>query len=311
MANLRALITGIDGFVGKYLARYLLGMGYKVYGTTIIKGYSHGQVEIYHMDVLEISNVKQVIQEIMPNEIYHLAGQSAVGLSWGNPTLTMSVNINGTINLLDATREYCKNAKVLIIGSSDQYGMIKAQDCPVSEENSLNPCSPYAISKCAQEQIATLYINSYNMNIIRVRAFNHIGPGQATNFVIPDFANKIVEIERGANPILKVGNLEAYRDFTDVRDIVVGYYLLMQKGSVKKIYNIGSGTTVKIADILALLLSMSNTAITVEIDKDKLRPIDVPIIQCDNTKIIKDTGWKIEYNLETTLKDVIEECRRK
>ncbi|WP_252221701.1 MULTISPECIES: GDP-mannose 4,6-dehydratase [unclassified Clostridium] len=306
---MRALITGVNGFVGHYLSQYLIEQGYEVYGTVIEDNIKMDNVKILKMNLLNKKEVNETIKNINPEQIYHLAGQSAVGLSWDNPTLTMNVNINGTINLLDAVRNNNINTKILIIGSSDEYGIIKPEECPINEQHKLNPNSPYAISKMTQEEISKLYIKSYKMNIIMVRAFNHIGPMQSKNFVVSDFASRIAEIEKGAEAIIRVGNLEAYRDFTDVRDIVKGYELLMSYGKIGEIYNIGSGKPYKIQQILDILLSLSTTNINVEIDKNRLRPSDVPIIQCDNSKIKSHTNWSIEYDIKDTLKDTLDYWR--
>lgn len=266
---MKALITGVNGFVGKYLSKYLIDKGYNVYGTVIEDDVQMDNVNIKKMNLLNKKEVNETIKSINPDYIYHLAGQSAVGLSWKEPTLTMNVNINGTINLLDAVRENNIDTKVLIIGSSDEYGVIKPEDCPIREEKRLNPASPYAISKMAQEEISKLYVSSYKMNLIMVRAFNHIGPMQGKNFVVSDFASKIADIEKGAEPVIRVGNLEAYRDFTDVRDIVHGYVMLMESGKIGEVYNIGSGNAYKVQEILDILLSLSNTRIKVKlIQKD-------------------------------------------
>lgn len=306
---MKALITGVNGFVGNYLSKYLIEQGYTVYGTVIEDNVIMENINIKKMNLLNKEEVNETIKSINPDCIFHLAGQSAVGLSWKLTTLTMDVNINGTINLLDAVRENNIDTKVLIIGSSDQYGIIKPEDCPINEEKLLNPTSPYAISKMAQEQVAKLYVNSYKMNLIMVRAFNHIGPMQSKNFVVSDFASKIAEIEKGAEPVIRVGNLEAYRDFTDVRDIVRGYVMLMEKGGIGQIYNIGSGNAYKIQDILDILLSLSATKIKIEIDPEKLRPSDVPIIQCDNSKIKAHINWNTKYDIKDTLKDTLDYWR--
>ncbi|MBC2455741.1 GDP-mannose 4,6-dehydratase [Clostridium beijerinckii] len=306
---MKALITGINGFVGKYLSKCLLEQGNIVYGTVIEDNVEMENINITQMNLLDKEEVVKAIKTINPDYVYHLAGQSAVGLSWKEPVLTMNVNINGTINLLDAVRENNLNTKVLVIGSSDEYGVIKPEECPISEKHLLNPSSPYAISKMTQEQIAKLYINSYKMNIIMVRAFNHIGPMQNKNFVVSDFASKIAEIEKGAEAVIRVGNLESFRDFTDVRDIVRGYTMLMENGKIGEVYNIGSGKAHKIQDILDILLSLSTTKIKVEIDPERLRPSDVPIIQCDNSKIKAHVNWIPEYDIKNTLKDTLDYWR--
>jgi GDP-4-dehydro-6-deoxy-D-mannose reductase len=306
---MRALITGVNGFVGNYLSKYLLEQGYTVYGTVIENDIKMDNVKIHKMNLLDKQEVIETIKSINPDCIYHLAGQSSVALSWKNPILTMDINVNGTINLLDAVKENNIETKVLIVGSSDEYGIIKPEECPIKEDHILNPTSPYAISKMTQEQMAKLYINSYEMNLIMVRAFNHIGPMQSKNFVVSDFASKIAEIEKGLEPVIRVGNLEAYRDFTDVRDIVRGYAMLMENGKCGETYNIGSGNPYKIQSILDILLSLSNTKIKVEIDPDKLRPSDIPIIQCDNSKIKSHVNWEIQYDIKNTLKDTLDYWR--
>lgn len=231
---MKALITGVDGFVGKYLSEYLLKQDYEVYGTTISENYKNDKINVKKMNLLDTEQVNEVISDVKPNKIFHLAGQSAVGLSWEKPVLTVNINVNGTLNLLEAVRNYSKDSKILIIGSSDQYGPIKPEECPIKENKIQNPQSPYGVSKKAQEEMCKLYVNAYNMNIVMVRAFNHIGAGQSKNFVVADFASKIAQIEKGSEPVLKVGNLETFRDFTDVRDIVRGYALLLEREKLEK-----------------------------------------------------------------------------
>ena len=308
---MKALITGIDGFVGNYLAAILLENGYEVYGTSIIPNYKKENIKIFDMDLLDKNKVLEVISEVKPNKVFHLAGQSAVGLSWKEPTLTFNINVNGTINLLEAIREKIVDTKILIIGSSDQYGVIKEQDCPINENQKQNPQTPYGISKKTQEEVALLYSKVYNMNIIIARPFNHIGPGQNKNFVVPDFASKIVDIERGADPVIKVGNLNTYRDFTDVRDIIRAYVLLLEKGKNGEIYNVGSGNAIRVHDILDKLINLSKLPISVEIDPDKFRPIDVPLVLCDNSKIKSDTGWEPQISINKTLIETLEYWRDK
>lgn len=306
---MKALITGVDGFVGKYLSEYLLKKGYEVYGTTILEEYRNEKIKVYKMNLLNEKEVNEIIKIIKPDKIFHLAGQSAVGLSWENPVLTVNINVNGTLNLLEAVRNYSKESKILIIGSSDQYGPIRPEECPVSENKRQNPQSPYGVSKKAQEEMCKLYVNAYKMKIIMVRAFNHIGAGQGKNFVVADFASKIAEIEKGREPILKVGNLDTFRDFTDVRDIVRGYNLLLEKGTIGEIYNIGSGKEIKVSEILEKLVNMSKKEIKIEIDPNKFRPVDVPIVVCDNSKIKKDTGWDPKVPIDDTLEEVLEYWR--
>lgn len=307
---MKTLITGIDGFVGTYLKELLLKRGDEVYGTTVDPILSQNNKMIFNMNLLDKERVLEVIKEIQPEAVYHLAAQSAVGLSWENPSLTMQINVNGTIHLLEAIRDHSKDAKILIVGSSDEYGPVKENECPIDEEHPLRPVSPYGISKVTQEEVAKLFGQAYGLNIIRVRAFNHIGPGQGLNFVVPDFASKIATIERGAEPIIRVGNLEAYRDFTDVRDITEAYAMLMEKGKVGEVYNVGSGKAIKIAQILDYLISLSTEDIQIEIDASKYRKIDTPLIMCNNNKIREHIGWEVKIDIKQTLQEVLLSYRK-
>jgi GDP-4-dehydro-6-deoxy-D-mannose reductase len=202
------------------------------------------------------------------------------------------------------------NSKTLVVASAEVYGSVKKEDLPMNEETSLNPTNPYAVSKLAQDFLGRQYFLSYGLKAVRVRPFNHVGPGQAPIFVVSAFAQKIVEIEKGKRkPILPVGNLEARRDFTDVRDVVKAYSLLMEKGEFGEVYNIGSGVSYKISQILEMLLSFSSAKITINVDKSLFRPIDDPELVCDPLKINKLTGWKPEIPIEKTLKDTLDYWR--
>lgn len=303
----KALITGINGFVGKYLTDLLLENEIEVHGTVLAHEVYEGNCKnIYRMDITNKNEVDEVISVVMPDYIYHLAGQSSVGLSWTRPDLTIMTNVVGTVYLMDAIRAYTPSARILIVGSSDQYGVIKPEDCPIKETMPLSPQSPYATSKKAQEEIALQYCKAYNLDIILVRAFNHIGPGQRKGFVIADFASQIADIEKGfVEPIIKVGNLEAKRDFTDVRDIVNAYYKLMSMGEPGEIYNVGTGNSYAIVDILNLLIGLSKVEIEVQIDSNRLRPSDIPVIQCDATKILNIANWSPKNSLQSTLLDTL------
>lgn len=305
---MKALITGVNGFVGEYLSVYLRDKGIEIYGTDIIdKGTSEHM--FIKADLLDEKSTANMLSDVKPDYIFHLAGQSNVGLSWKDPALTMRVNITGTVNLMDAVRKAAPEVKMLIIGSADQYGIVSPEMCPLKEDMPINPQSPYALSKALQEQAAQFYIKHFGLNIVLVRAFNHIGPGQKLGFVIPDFASRIARIEHGKLDKLEVGNLSASRDFSDVRDIVRGYYLLMVKGRSGEVYNIGSGKPLKISDVLNLMLSFSKTNIQVSQDLSIMRPTDVPIIYGDCTKIRNDVGYVPEFHLEDTLQEVLDYWR--
>ena len=311
---MKALITGINGFVGEYLSDFLISNQIDVYGTVLSEEASIENIsdnKIFKMDLLDKNEVNKIIVEIKPDYIFHLAGQSSVALSWKKPDLTINVNVIGTINLLEAVKLYSNKSRVLIIGSSDQYGIVNPEQCPISENTPMNPQSPYATSKKTQEEIAIQYFKAFKINTIIVRAFNHIGPKQNKGFVIADFASQIAEIEKEKKAaIIKVGNLDAKRDFTDVRDVVRAYYLVMTNGKPGEIYNVGSGITYKIKEILDKLLSLAKVTIYIEKDNDKMRPSDVPLIQCDNSKISTECGWTLQYPIDQTLIDTLNYWRR-
>lgn len=307
----KALITGINGFVGGYLQKALEQQNYLVAGTYLPGTLQAMPRNYYPVDLLQPEQIQQLIQQWQPDEIYHLAGQSSVALSWQMPTKTIEINVNGTLHLLDAVRQYKPDCKVLIIGSSDEYGSVQQEDCPVNESHPLQPVSPYGISKMTQEKLAQLYARVYQMDIILVRPFNHIGPGQNTGFVVADFASRIAAIEQGkTEPVLQVGNLHSWRDFTDVADVVAAYVLLMQHGTAGEVYNVGSGKAVEIQQILDKLLALSTADIKVEIDQKRYRPVDVPLVVCDNSKLVTCTGWQPQKPLEQTLLETLNYWRK-
>lgn len=312
--KVRALITGVNGFVGGYLSEYLINKGVEVWGTKLSheqkSKYLNEKVILRDLDITEKHQVYDIINDCKPDYIFHLAAQSSVGLSWEKPAMTIEVNVNGTLNLIEAVKEIKSSARILLIGSSEEYGIIKPEDVPINESCLLKPANPYAVSKMAQEELAKQYVSAYGMNIVIVRAFNHIGPGQNTSFVVSDFSKRIVDIEKGIiKPVLYVGNLKAKRDFTDVRDIVRGYYMLMKCGKNGEVYNIGSGHTYEISGILKKLLSMSNAQIEVKGDPQRMRPSDVPIIQCDNSKLKNLINWETTYSIDKTLADIMDYWR--
>ncbi len=261
------------------------------------------------MDLLDFVCVKNYMQSERPGIIFHLAGQSAVGLSWKEPQMTFSINVNATLNLLDAARELPAPARVLLIGSGDEYGKTDGA-APIKETAPLKPETPYAVSKCAQEEMARLYTRAYGMDIVLTRSFNHTGPQQRRGFVVPDFASQIAAIEKGGDPVLKVGNLSAERDFSDVRDVARAYRLLAEKGRTGEIYNVGAGKACRIRDLLDILLSYAGRKIDVRQDAAKMRPVDVPVIVSDITKLQKDTGFAAEYTIEETLRDTLDYWRK-
>ncbi|CAH1231504.1 GDP-6-deoxy-D-mannose reductase [Paenibacillus allorhizoplanae] len=312
---MRALITGISGFVGKHLANYLLSQGVEVFGTTS-QGSLSMDPNIFTNNLSSEQNIINLLDEIQPDHIYHLAGQSNVKDSWDSKVSTFHTNVNLTINLLEAVRKSKVSDKVRIvtIGSSEEYGRVNDMTLPIDETVSLKPTNPYGISKASVSYFAKQYYEAYGLKVVHVRPFNHIGPGQKLGFVVTDFTSQIVNIEKGiANNIIRVGNLGAQRDFTDVRDIVRAYYLLLTTATTTygEIYNVCSGVPITIESILEKLLAFSHQQIEVIVDPNKLRPIDIPLYIGTNNKIHQLTGWKPEIAIDTTLEDVLEFIRKK
>lgn len=307
------LITGIEGFAGSHLAELLLSRRYRVYGTVLnykkISNIRHlsNRIAITQCDIRDADRVDMVIKKIRPDHIYHLAGIASVPESFKDPGTTYRINFWGTYNLLESVRKFVPGAKVLIVGSAHEYGWVDRKDLPVRETHALNPNSPYGASKAAQEMLALQYYHSYGMKIFLVRAFNHIGPRQSPAFVLSDFARQIAEIISGIKaPVVETGNLEVYRDFTDVRDVVEGYLLIINRGAPGDVYNVCSGIPYKLKNLLKLMLAIANCKAEVKIDRERLRKKEMLKFYGDNTKLRKATGWQQKYNIERTLKDMLE-----
>jgi len=309
----QAIIIGAAGFVGSYLAEHLqTEYNMKVAVTKL----SHETLEIknadvYNLDILNKEEIVNLLFKVRPDYIFHLAAQSSVGLSWKNPGLTIDINIKGSINVMDAIRELYYKPRILLIGSGEEYGHIKEGETPINEDNRLRPGNIYAATKACQNMIGNIYAKAYDMNLMMVRAFNHIGPTQAPMFVVADFCKQVAEIEKGLRPpVMYVGNLDAKRDFTDVRDVVRAYALLIQKGDAGETYNVGSGHAESIQGILDMIISLSNKAIRVEVDQNKLRPVDIPIIEADTSKLKAVTGWEQSIPLQQTIRETLEYWRK-
>ncbi len=308
----KALIIGGAGFVGKYLAEYLMGeCGYSVVSTKMKNEVLDGvDYEVVDMNLLVKEEVESVLRECNPDYIFHLAAQSSVAVSWSNPQLTVDVNIKGTLNLLDVCKEMEYKGNVLLIGSGEEYGRIDPDQVPITEDTVLRPGNIYAATKGCQNMLATIYAQAYNLNLIMVRAFNHVGPRQSPQFVVADFCKQVVEVEKGLRePVIHVGNLKAKRDFTDVRDVVAAYECLVRQGKAGETYNVGAGNAYEIQEILDKIIELSGKDIKVEVEKERLRPIDVPIISADITKITEQTDWKRKISLEQTLMDTLDYWR--
>jgi GDP-4-dehydro-6-deoxy-D-mannose reductase len=306
----KALIIGVAGFVGKYLANELIDSGWDVYGTRLPTETASADIPVYGLDILDANAIKGLLRKVNPDCIFHLAAQSSVANSWKQPALTIDVNVKGAVNLLEAVREMEKPPRVLLIGSGDEYGYVLPDELPISEDTDLRPGNIYAVSKISQGKLGQVYARAYGLEVVIVRAFSHIGPGQTDTFVVPGFCKQIAEIEaKGNDGVIRVGNLEAKRDITDVCDVVRAYRLLADKGRSGEIYNVGSGKAVSIGEILDMLIGLSKAKITVEQDPARMRPSDTPVIEADVSKLKACTGWTAEVLLEETLRSVLEEWR--
>lgn len=311
---MRVLITGITGFAGSHLADLCLTrQDVELYG--IIRWRSRteniehvwNKLILLECDLRDATSTRDVIEEIKPDYIFHLAAQSFVPTSWKAPSESLITNVIGQLNIFEAIRKINLSCRVQIACSSEEYGMVHPEEVPIKESNPLRPLSPYGVSKVGQDMLGYQYFMSYQMDIVRTRGFNHTGPRRASVFVCSDFARQLVEIEKGIrDPVISVGNLEARRDFTDVRDMVRGYWLALEKGKPGAVYNICSGASHRIRDVLEALIGIIDVDVEVREDPERLRPSDVPLLEGDNSAFMKDTGWQPEIPFEQTLRDLID-----
>ena len=315
---MRVLITGITGFVGSYLAEYALSNNAEVWGSIRWRSntgnidHIKDKLNLVDSDMRDLSSVSHLIGEAMPDYIFHLAAQSFVPTSWHAPRETLTTNIIGQLNILEAVRFSGLDSIIQIAGSSEEYGLVYDNEIPIKETNPLRPMSPYGVSKVAQDLLGYQYQRSYGLKIVRTRAFNHTGPRRGDVFVVSDFAKQIARIEAGKKePVIKVGNLEATRDFSDVRDIVKAYWLALEKGEPGDVYNICSGKGWSIREVLDMLLSMTEAKVKVEQDPKRRRPSDVPMLVGDSTKLRGKAGWMPEISFEKTLEDTLNYWRGK
>ncbi len=289
---MRALITGGKGFVGQWLAAHLKDHGDDV------------AVIDLETDVADGSAVRRVFHDVAPDAVYHLAAMTHVGESWEDPSQVLRVNVLGTAEVLAAARTL-PQARVLVVSSAEVYGVVGPEQLPLGESTPTAPASPYAASKLAAEAVALQAWRGYRQPVIVVRPFNHIGPGQSPNFFVPALAKRIVEARRSGAGSLRVGTLTTRRDFTDVRDVVVAYRLLIEKGAPGDVYNVCSGRDVAMSDVAAQLLALAGADLTLETDPELVRPVDVPVLRGDAGRLHAATGWQPSIPLATTLADVL------
>ena len=316
---MRLLITGITGFVGSHMAEYALAHGAEVFGSSRWRSrtenieHLRSQIKLIECDLRDLASVRGLLETAEPTHVVHLAAQSFVGASWQTPAETLSTNIISQVNLLEGIRRFTVAPRVLVAGSSEEYGFVCPDELPIRETNPLRPLSPYAVSKVAQDMMGYQYFMSYGLPIIRTRAFNHEGPRRGEVFVTSNFARQVAEIEAGMRePVMSVGDLTPRRDFSDVRDVVRGYWLLLERGEPGEVYNLCSGRSWAIQQVLEFLLEQSRVKrIAVETDPARLRPSDVMILEGDSSKIRKATGWEVEIPFERTLKDLLAYWRQR
>lgn len=296
---MRALVTGSSGFAGGHLVSHLTDEGDEVWGLDRADG----------TDITDAASVRARLDVVRPEVVYHLAGFADVGASWDDPEGAFAANAVGTLHVLDAARAVGVR-RVLLVGSADVYGVVTEDELPLDETRELRPVSPYAASKVAAEYLAVQAHNGYGLETVRARSFNHLGPGQSTRFVAGAIAERIAVAELDGAEAIEVGNLTPRRDFTDVRDVVRAYRLLMLHGAVGDVYHVCSGTDLSIRELADALVGMARRPVVLSVDPGLQRPVDIPVLRGDRTKIGRDTGWSPEIPLERTLRDLLEGVRQ-
>lgn len=308
---MKALITGISGFVGSHLAECLLDTTDWAVAGTVFGPYANiaglcDRLELYPAELSRLDVMTFVLEQAQPDVIFHLAGQPLVSASQRDPWGTLETNIHVQLNVLEAVVRTQPDCRVLVVGSGEEYGLVSPDNLPIDEDTPLRPLSPYAVSKVAQDLLGLQYYLSHNVHAVRVRPFNHIGPRQRLGFVAPDFASQIAAAELGLKPrVIEVGNLAMRRDFSDVRDVVRAYVLLITSGEPGQVYNVGSGESHSVQEVLDTLLRMGRVPIEVKQDRERMRPADVPEMVCDVTRLRGQTGWQTTISFEDSLRDVL------
>jgi GDP-4-dehydro-6-deoxy-D-mannose reductase len=290
---MKALVTGAHGFVGPYLTAHLESKGDEVVGVD------------QDMDITDAEAVRARFADELPDVVYHLAAASHVGESWSAPVQVVRINTEGTLNVLLAAVE-AGVERVVLIGSAEEYGHVSPEQIPIDETTPLRPVSPYGASKAAAEMLGSYIVRGRDLPVVCVRPFNHLGPGQSDKLVASSLAMQVARNERTGGTQVLAGDLSPKRDFSDVRDVVRAYRLLAERGVPGEVYNVCSGRAVAIREMADTLIALSSTKMDVVLDPERLRPVDVPILQGDNTKLRTATGWTPEIPLEQTLSDVLD-----
>ncbi|MDQ3810501.1 MAG: GDP-mannose 4,6-dehydratase [Chloroflexota bacterium] len=337
---MRVLITGITGMAGSFLAEYLadqhrdvevfgtfrwrskldnlqdlrsrgllnvLDEGQRITDQHGLRRFARpGKITVIDCELQDASAVRGVIRAVQPDRIFHLAAQSFVPTSWTAPAATLTNNITSQVNLFEAVREARLDPVIHIAGSSEEYGLVYPHEAPIKESNPLRPLSPYAVSKVGQEMLAIQYFRSYGMKCVVTRAFNHTGPRRGQVFATSSFAKQIAEIEAGLRePVIDCGDLDSRRDWTDTRDMVRAYWLATERGQPGEVYNVGTGTCMRVGEMLEILLSHSHAQITKEQDPSRLRPSDVRLLLANVDKFKKATAWEPMIPFEQTMADLL------
>ncbi len=316
---MRVLITGVTGFVGSHLADYLVARAdVEVYGThrwrSRMENIEHlrGRIRLVECELRDAGAVHRMLAAVRPDRVFHLAAQSSVPTSWLAPVETVAGNVTCQLNLFEAVRDLGLSTQFQIAGSSEEYGLVHKDEIPIREDNPLRPLSPYGVSKVAQDLLAYQYWMSYRLHTVRTRGFNHTGPRRGEVFVSSNLARQVAEIEKGVRePVVWVGNLEAMRDFTDVRDMVRAYWLALEHGAPGEVYNLCSGRGYTVRNVLEILLALAQTKVEIREDSARLRPSDVEILLGDCTRFRQVTGWQPTIPFDVTLKDLLDYWRQR
>jgi GDP-4-dehydro-6-deoxy-D-mannose reductase len=310
---MRALITGVGGFVGRHLLQHLQDEGDDVYGVGRSDNVSNIEsAHVIQADLADRDEVERLVRETRPEAVYHLAAQSSPSESVANPWGTICNNLVGQLNVLEALLGDGLRPRVLVVGSSDEYGQVRPEDVPTNEDAPLRPITPYAVSKVGQDMMGFQYFAQHGVAVVRVRPFNHTGPGHDARFVIPSFARQLALIEAGlCEPVLRVGNLNVARDFMDARDMVRAYRLALVRGVPGEVYNIGSGRAVLISEMVDELIGLCRTRVEIRVNATLLRASDIPRQEADTRKFTALTGWQPRIPWHTTLRDTFEYWRAK
>lgn len=336
--RVRILLTGVSGFAGSHLAEYihaghpqaLLYGTYRprsrldnlrtlaqadaleiVEGSIVPERESRG-LTLVQCDLTDASAVDRLVSQVRPDRVFHLAAQSFVQSSFAEPAATIATNVLAQVHLLEALRRHAPDARVLVAGSSEEYGLVRADEVPIRETNELRPLSPYAVSKIAQDRLGYQYFRSYGMHVVITRAFNHTGPRRGSVFAESSFARQVAEIERGRRAaVVRVGDLAPERDWHDVRDTVRGYWLALERGEPGEVYNLGSGRSRSVREVLSLLGGLSGKKFEIQEDPARFRPSDVPLLCADAAKFAQRTGWQATIPFERTLRDLLDWWRER